>query len=525
MRKYIALVAGSGALFGGWYLLYNLFFNATKIPFMFLAGGGMLLFVGGFIVFDTIRNWNNPSGEEDPLLVEASNKAISEIQESVPVDAPTSGSIEEKKTVKGNSYFGRHWRGENSLAWAYWINLFLLNAVTATSIAMIQKQTDFFDELVPWALLSISAIGISVWSCVGVWRSATVSIDRAKTKIPKRNAFWAYAAKVMVVIGVLQTLAVWVPTVKDLSTFYEVRKSEINTQFFIQRKGETDLVLNGYINGSSVEAVKKSFNEDNKLTALVINSPGGILVDAYELADFVEQKKIIVAAQGDCISACLLILAAAETAMITPETNLVFHHPEDIADFVSVGVKAESIKETKEYYKRFRDYGVPEEKLKKYQLDKWTILSIGEAYNSHLVDKIWDPESNKFYDVEAVCKLLDCFKSPLIFSTKSMIEKSQKLAAQELRKQLPKRIDELTTLQNVTSVSTALMYQYKLDISKSDMDLAFFRSEMENTLIESTCGEKDAKHTLINGGKYIYSYQDSEGLLIADFTITITDCS
>ncbi len=58
MRKYIALVVGFGSLFGGGYLLYNLFFNATKIPFMFVAGGGMLMFIGGFITLDTIRRWN-----------------------------------------------------------------------------------------------------------------------------------------------------------------------------------------------------------------------------------------------------------------------------------------------------------------------------------------------------------------------------------------------------------------------------------------------------------------------------------
>jgi ATP-dependent protease ClpP protease subunit len=465
------------------------------------------------------------SDEEEPLPVEVSNTAFSEMQEPAPVDAPSSGSIEEKKTVKGSSYFGRHWRGENSLAWAYWINLFLLNVVTTISVTIIQKQTDFLDEWVPWALLSISTIGIAVWSCVGVWRSASVSIDSAKIKIPKRNTFWAYAAKTMVVIGVLQTLAVWVPTVKDLSTFYELSKSDINTQFFIQEGGKTDIVFTGYINSSSVDAVKKAFQADKDRTTLVINSPGGVLLDAYKLADFVEQKKILVAARGDCQSACILVLAAAETAVVTPETRLVFHHPEKLADFVSAGVEAEFSEEIKEYYKRFRDYGVPEEKLKTYRQNKLTDLSIGEAYNSYLVDKIWEPKSNRFFDAKAVCKELDCFKIPMEFSIKILVENGQKLAALELRKQLPKRIDELTTLQNVTSVSTALMYQYKLDISKSDVDVAFFKSEMKNTLIENTCSKKDSKLTLMNGGEYMFSYQDSEGLLITDFTITISDCS
>jgi hypothetical protein len=60
MRKYIALVVGVGSLIGGGYLLYNLFFNASKIPFMFVLGGGFLIFIGGFVVLDTFRNWNTP---------------------------------------------------------------------------------------------------------------------------------------------------------------------------------------------------------------------------------------------------------------------------------------------------------------------------------------------------------------------------------------------------------------------------------------------------------------------------------
>ena len=513
MRKYIAIVVGFGALFGGGYLLYNLFFNATTIHFMFVAGGGFLMFIGCFVIFDTIRKWNTP--------------ALSEKQEPVPIDAPSSGSIEEKNTVKSNSYIGRHWRGENSLAWAYWINLFLLNLVTVILITMIQKQTDFLDEWVPWALLSISTIGISVWSCVGVWRSATVSIDRAKIKIPKRNAFWAYTAKAMVVIGVLQMLAVWIPTVKDLGTFYELRNSDINTQFFIQYAAESDVILNGYINSKSVEAVIKAFNDDPKRTALVMNSPGGLLINAYDLADFVGAQKLLVAAKGDCSSSCLLILGAAETALVTADTKLTFHHPEAIADFVSEGVKAELSEEIEEYYRRFRNYGVPEDKLEKYRHDKLTHLSIGEAYNAYLVDQVWKPESNQFIDVKEYCKQEDCFKEPLKtpLAEDDNLERAQELTAIELRKELPMKIDEFTTLVNVTSEGPTLVYHYILDVLKGEVELSEFKAKTKERLNISVCSIDDMKLMLEDGGGYKYSYKGSGGEFIADFTITNADCS
>ena len=57
MRKYVALIIGVGVLIGGGYLLYSLFFHAERFPFMFVAGGGFLMFIGGHLVVDTLRNW------------------------------------------------------------------------------------------------------------------------------------------------------------------------------------------------------------------------------------------------------------------------------------------------------------------------------------------------------------------------------------------------------------------------------------------------------------------------------------
>lgn len=310
------------------------------------------------------------------------------------------------------TYIKTHWKGENSLAWAYWINGALLSGIVSVAITLADKE-QIISHWLSWLLLAIAAVGVSIWSAVGIWRSAGRSIERNRTSVPKESSFWAYAAKFMVIIGALQGLAASLPGLKDLTALYKLRESNIVTQFYIQYLGETDLILNGYINVRSVEAVKNAFLANKELKALILNSPGGLLLPAYHLADFVEQRGIFVGARSECRSACLLILAAAKIAFATPDTRLVFHHPQGAVDFVSPDMTVELNKEIEEYYRRFLRYGVPAEKLYEYRRLKLKIISVGEAFEIHIVDKIWEPTTNKIYEIEDICKRTNCFKIPM----------------------------------------------------------------------------------------------------------------
>ena len=311
-------------------------------------------------------------------------------------------------------YIKSHWAGEQSLALSYWINGVLIGVVVLFVINTVNSTTQIFSELVPWILMVIGTVGLSVWSWVGIWRSAKHSIERSRLSVPKKSAFWAYAAMVSVIWGVLQTTAAWLPLFADLETLYGLSKSEVATQFDIQYKGETDVILTGWINGPSVEAVKNAFLEDERRNALQLFSPGGFLLPAYDLADFVEQRGLKVAAREKCESACLLVLAAAKKAWVTPDTRLVFHHPEAAADFVSEVMAIEMDREVDEYYARFRRYGVPAKLLAELRARGSAVMSIGEAYDAYIVDELWEPISNKFYDLELLCKQVDCFSTPLI---------------------------------------------------------------------------------------------------------------
>jgi hypothetical protein len=107
--------------------------------------------------------------------------------------------------------------------------------------------------------------------------------------------------------------------------------------------------------------------------------------------------------------------------------------------------------------------------------------------------------------------------------SRGAVEVAQEAAAQELRKQLPMRIDDLTTLERVMSAGTALIYQYRVEFTGNEVDVAWHQ-EMKKTLAANVCEQADMKFALDNGAKYEYSYFGSDGLMIADFVITGSDC-
>ena len=95
---------------------------------------------------------------------------------------------------------GRHWRGENSLAYA-----FCFNHVVAVLVVHGLLESLFFAGLGTLTagvavLLAIFLYPLVLaWSAVGTWRSAATSIADARTAQPRQSTFWGYAAKVLII--------------------------------------------------------------------------------------------------------------------------------------------------------------------------------------------------------------------------------------------------------------------------------------------------------------------------------------
>ena len=98
-------------------------------------------------------------------------------------------------------YIRRHWRGENSLAYAFWIN-FLIAVLLAHTI--LERFSFLGPGLLYHNLAILLAITLFpfllVWSSVGVWRSARASIMAARAAEPPHSTWWGYAARIAAIV-------------------------------------------------------------------------------------------------------------------------------------------------------------------------------------------------------------------------------------------------------------------------------------------------------------------------------------
>jgi hypothetical protein len=278
----------------------------------------------------------------------------------------------------------------------------LLNGLFAGASTYIELQTRWFEHLAFAVGFIVFAVLFAVWSGVGIWRSANRSIERARTKVPKDSTRWAYAAQVMVVLSAMRAIAEWIPVAEDLASIMEVADSDIAKQYYVELIGETDVVLNGYINKNSVQDVIDAFS-DRRRNVLILNSRGGLLTNAFELADYVRRHGIFTVTERQCISSCLLVLAAADKAITTSDAILVFHDPEPTAEFRTSGLQETFEGEKQAYYDRFRSYGVPVEKLEALRTAGYKQLTLAEAYDAYLIDLIWHKDTNEFEEVQDYC--------------------------------------------------------------------------------------------------------------------------
>ena len=119
------------------------------------------------------------------------------------VEQPGARPETEQAAQRIQAYVLRHWRGENSLAYAFWVN-FVLGVFLAESIIVVLSiatlDTVFDPGYLLYRLMRIAVLCVMLWASIGVWRSAGASIASAGAAEPPRTTFWGYGARVALVL-------------------------------------------------------------------------------------------------------------------------------------------------------------------------------------------------------------------------------------------------------------------------------------------------------------------------------------
>ena len=225
------------------------------------------------------------------------------------------------------NYLVRHWRGELPLWAAYWVNngLLLLPVGFAVGVAMawIAAWGQGLQALASATLFGVFVyVVVSIWAPVGAWRSATVYVNEGG------SGLWGGLAKLTLGIGML---------LNGASLVFQVLPevpAQIRMALGTDPIGKLDIalapdgrsvMLSGPFGAGAANRFTRITRDAKNLRTVVLDSPGGRLYEASEIAHAVKSRGLLTRATGDCASACTLVFIAGAQRSLMPPARLGFH--------------------------------------------------------------------------------------------------------------------------------------------------------------------------------------------------------
>jgi hypothetical protein len=112
---------------------------------------------------------------------------------------------------------------------------------------------------------------------------------------------------------------------------------------------------------------------------------------------------------------------------------------------------------------------------------------------------------------------------PVAVNVADQVEEGFKRAAEQVRPTLPKRVDDATTLMEVSNAGMVLTYQYIVDSYNYEL-IPNFMQTTRREAISLVCNTEDTKAAMEAGGTYEFNYRDETLQSLGGFVVTSADC-
>jgi hypothetical protein len=228
-----------------------------------------------------------------------------------------------------SNWFVTHWRGDASLGISYWVNAIILgNAFPSLILVAYSLVNPLRHSLRANAatvlILRIVQMAVWLWAIVGVVRSANRHTARGG------SLFWANTARVMICVSVIVTVVRLernvIPAVRETFAIAAGHDPMATATVEASEDGH-EMLLQGTIGQGTAEALQKTINSVPTATRLILESDGGRLAEAEELALRVRQQHLDTYVDGTCLSACTYVFVAGEHRELSDTAELGFHRP------------------------------------------------------------------------------------------------------------------------------------------------------------------------------------------------------
>ncbi len=117
--------------------------------------------------------------------------------------------------------------------------------------------------------------------------------------------------------------------------------------------------------GTSTFISLVSVHDSYGLEVLELDSQGGLIEDALEMAEFVETNRIFTAVTGECASACVLIAISGKKLFVKANAQFGFHNASSISQTQSERGKLSSKLGSETMFDFLKSKGIPDAILKR----------------------------------------------------------------------------------------------------------------------------------------------------------------
>jgi len=104
------------------------------------------------------------------------------------------------------------------------------------------------------------------------------------------------------------------------------------------------------------------------------------------------------------------------------------------------------------------------------------------------------------------------------------IDETLQQAVNELKPSLPKRIDDVTTLVDVSHVGKQMTYVYEVDTHGRQIP-SNFTAAARREVVPKVCGSRMKDGMVRYGVSYVYRYNLPNGSRAGEFAVTASDCT
>jgi len=246
-----------------------------------------------------------------------------------PTDSSTSEPRQSVAKSKRQNFVARHWRGEYPLGVSYWIIGFAGSIAALAFVAVVSAVSggDPIGILLFYILLWSSLVGLSIWQSVGIWRSAQRRIDQ-RAALGKR-ALWAGLAKVMVCLGVLQTVGVLaktaIPQIAEAIRIAFMDDPDIPPYSIKVTSAGSEAKISGGIKFGLSDEFEKVLNASRGVRVVRLDSIGGRIGEGQKLNSLIKSRGLDTYVDVKCLSACTLAFVAGRQRVLKQGARLGFH--------------------------------------------------------------------------------------------------------------------------------------------------------------------------------------------------------